>query len=52
MCSCNMRAFLRGNIQHCEERRKRYAGSKPDILSHWVEEPNTFNEAPHGEELE
>ena len=28
-----------GTIQHCEERGERYAGSKPDPLSHGVEEP-------------
>ena len=38
---------MRGNIQHCEERGKRYAGSKPDILSHRVEEPDKINESLH-----
>lgn len=39
--------FVRGTIQHCEERGEGYAGSKPDILSHWVEEPRKVNKFPH-----
>ena len=38
------RHFTRGTIQHCEKRRKRYAGRKADVLSHWVEEPDKVNE--------
>ena len=39
--------YIRGPLQNCEERGERYAGSKPNILSHWVEEPDTVNELPH-----
>ena len=30
-------------IQHCEERREGYAGREPDVLSHWVKEPETMS---------
>ena len=35
--------FARGVIQHCEERREWYAGREPDVLSHWVKEPETMS---------
>ena len=39
--------MLEGTIQHCEEGGERYTGSKADILSHRVEEPDEINESPH-----
>ena len=43
---CHEWYFANGTLQHCEERGERYAGIKPEILSHWVEEPNKINELP------